>query len=184
MIYVVAGIAKAGKTFVAQRILKERAISVFSTDYLMMTLAKGDPERRIDPDADDKVVSKQLEPYLLGLVETMIGNGFDQLIEGVHIQPAFAARLRDLFPDKIRFVFLGYRKADPDVKMREILSHAHEMENAWFLSYPPREMRKLVAYMIDESDRLGLETEIYGLPYVEVEDVVRDYEAIKKILFG
>jgi len=183
VIYVVAGVAKAGKTFVARRILKERSISVFSTDYLMMTLAKGDPHRRIDPDADDKVVSKQLEPYLVGLIGTMIENGFDQVVEGVHIQPEFAAKLLEQYPGRIRFVFLGYRTADPDVKMREILTHAKEMENAWFLSYPPKEMRKLVAYMIDESERIKLETELYELPYIEVDDIVRDCDAILRTLF-
>ena len=183
MVYVLSGVAKAGKTFVARRILKERAISVFSTDHLMMSLAKGDPERRVDPDADDKVVSKQLEPYLLGMIGTMIENGVDQIIEGVHFLPEFAARLRERYPDRIRFVFLGYRLADPDGKMREILTHAKDTENAWFLSYSPREMRKLVGYLIDESERIKLECELYGLTYLEIDDIVRDADEIMKKLF-
>jgi 2-phosphoglycerate kinase len=184
MIYVIAGVAKAGKTFVSRRILKEKGISVFSTDYLMMTLAKGDPDHRLDPDDDDKLVAKALEPYLFGLIETMIENGFDQLIEGVHFLPAFAARLAAVFAGKIRFIFLGYRLADPGAKVKEILSHAKDMENAWFLSYPPKEMRKLVAYLIDESERIKLETEIYGLPYYEITDIVKDTDAIIERLFS
>jgi len=184
MIYVISGVAKAGKTFISRRILQKKAISVFSTDYLMMTLAIGDPEHRLDPDADDKIVSKALEPYLYGLIQTMIDNGFDQIIEGVHFLPSFADRLTKAFPGKIRFVFLGYRLADPGAKMKEILSHAKEMENAWFLTYPPKEMRKLVGYLIDESERIKLETELYGLPYVEVTDIVQDADLIIARLFA
>jgi len=184
MIYVVTGVAKAGKTFVSRRILREKGVSVFSTDHLMMAIAKGEPEHRLDPDADDKVVAKALEPYLYAMIETMIANGIDQVIEGVHFLPAFAARLLSVFPGRIRFVYLGYRLADPGVKMKEILAHAKDVENAWFLSYPPKEMRKLVAYLIDESERIKLETELYGLPYVEVDDIVADANGIIDLLFA
>ncbi|MCK7499326.1 MAG: hypothetical protein MZW92_59400 [Comamonadaceae bacterium] len=58
------------------------------------------------------------------------------------------------------------------------------MENAWFLTYPPKEMRNLVAYLIDESERIKLETELYGLPYVEVTDIVKDADPILARLFA
>jgi hypothetical protein len=184
MIYIVSGIAKAGKTFIAHRILKEKGVSVFSTDWLMMALAKAEPSHAVDADADDKVVAKALEPYLAAMIATMVANGTDQVIEGVHFLPSFAASLMKEHPGMIRFAFLGYRKVDPVRKMREILSHADDVGNAWFLSYPPAAMERLVRYLVAESDRLRLETEIYGLPYEEVEDIGKDAKGIIDRLFA
>lgn len=183
MIYVVSGIAKAGKTYVARRLLREKGISVFSTDHLMMALAKADPTHAVDADADDKVVAKAMEPYLHAMIATMVAGGVDQVIEGVHFLPAFAARLVAEFPGQVRFAFLGYRNVDPTAKTKEILAHAGDVENAWFLSYPPSALAQLVRYLIAESARLKLETEIHRLPYFEITDIVRDADGVIASLF-
>ncbi len=183
MIYIVSGIAKAGKTYVARRILQERRIAVFSTDYLMMSLSKANPTIGVDHTDDDRDVARALEPYLFAMIETMAENAVDQVIEGVHFLPAFAARLIQAFPGKIRIVYLGYDSADPNAKAAELQLHAADVENAWFLAYSPAAMYKLVRYLIGESERLKTEAEIYGLPYFDIVDIVRDVDKVLACLF-
>ena len=90
MIFIISGIAKAGKTYLSKLIVEQYHLSCFSTDYLMMSLARGNPSLGINPNSSDITVSKQLRPYLEGMIVTMIENNIDYLIEGVHIQPDFA----------------------------------------------------------------------------------------------
>jgi len=60
MIYILTGIAKSGKTLLSNEILDKYHISTFSTDYIMMMLARGNNDLDIDIDAEDSVVAEKI----------------------------------------------------------------------------------------------------------------------------
>ncbi len=184
MIYLIGGIAKSGKSYVARRMTLQTGIPHFSTDYLMMSLFRGNPGLGIDPEASDAVVSKALEPYLEGMVRAMAENGIQYILEGVHLTPDAATRWEARFPGRIRSVFLGYRTVSPADKWRELQLHAKDVENDWFSSYTPQRRDETLRFLILDSEILYRKTEETGHCYVEIQDIVRQADDIIRFLLA
>jgi 2-phosphoglycerate kinase len=183
MIYVLTGIAKSGKTKVAREIVKRKSIPLFSTDYIMMMLSKGNKDLDIDIDASDSSVAKDLEPYIYGMISTMIENKVDYLLEGVHFNPDFSRRLIEKYPNDIRIVYLGYKDKNFKDKAKELLLYKNEIENPWFLSFKGEKLFELMEYMVNESQRVYELCIQFDLEYIEVRNIVDQMDEIMKTLF-
>lgn len=184
MIFLIGGIAKSGKSFVARRMTVQTGIPHFSTDYLMMSLSRGNPGLGVDPEASDEVVSRVLEPYLDGMVQTMAENGIDYILEGVHLTPEAATRWESRFPGKIRSVFLGYRTVSPLDKWREFQLHAKDVENDWLSAYPPDRRNETLRFLVLDSEILYRKAEETGHRYVEIDDIARQADEIIRFLLS
>lgn len=184
MLYILSGIAKSGKSTVAQWVLTDRNIANFSTDYLMMALAKGNPLCGVDERADDKVVARTLEPYLLVMIQTIIHSKQDYLIEGVHFNPDFAAKLIATYPFDISFLYLGYAQVTAERKRKELEHYRKVVPTVWYKDYGEEEMVKLVEYMIEESKTLEKKALHYRIPFLNIDDLPAQKELIYRLLFG
>jgi 2-phosphoglycerate kinase len=173
MIYIITGVAKSGKTYVTNQLLNQKQIASFRTDYLMMSLSKANHTGGVNHDDDDKVVSKQLEPFLYGMIETMVQNNIDYIIEGVHFLPSFAKELLTKFPSKIKVCFLGFKDANPIEKKMELKKYSSIMENCWFGHYSDKELIILVEFLIQESKVMYQKTEELGISYFEITDITK-----------
>jgi len=183
MIYVLTGIAKAGKSYLTSKIIKQYAIGSFSTDYLMMALADGNPDLHLNPDASDVTVSNQLRPYVFAMIQTMVENNIDYLIEGVHFLPEFSKELLKKFPGKIRIVYLGYRNIDTQIKTEELKKYGPNCGNHWYRHMNDAELTKLVEYLKNESDKLYHQCQKFGLSYFDIIDIPNQSSEIIKHLF-
>ncbi len=171
MIYILGGIAKSGKTTVAKEFTKRYNIPYFSTDYIMMMLKRGNPSLGIDPEEGDHLVAKKIEPYVYGMLKTMIENNGEYLIEGVHFNPEFSAKLIKEFPSDIKITYLGFKDTSVVMKIFELNKYKDELENAWYKLYSDEQMVKLISNLIDESKRVYEMCEFYNLEYIEVFDL-------------
>ena len=120
MIYILTGIAKSGKSLVANRLIQKYSLPTFSTDYIMMMLVRGNKTLGIDPDGEDEIVANQLRPYINGLIQTMVENKVDYFIEGVHFNPDFARELLDKYPNDVKVLYLGYKDINVEDKINEL----------------------------------------------------------------
>lgn len=154
MLYIISGIAKAGKSYLAKQIVAKYHLGYFSTDYLMMSLVRGNKSLNIDSNASDITVSNQLKPYLESMIKTMIENQLDYVIEGVHVQPDLADSLIKQYPGKVKIIYLGYRLAEASNKAAELKKFGPETENHWFSAMNDDELLNLVIYLIKESNLL------------------------------
>lgn len=182
MLYIISGIAKAGKSFLSKQIVEKYPLGYFSTDYLMMSLVRGNKSLNIDSNASDITVSNQLKPYLEGMFRTMIENQIDYVVEGVHIQPDFADALLKQYPNKVKIIYLGYRLADASNKTVELKQFGHQTENHWFSSMNDAELHNLVLYLIRESGKLYDNCLKYHLPYYEITNISEQANGIIKDL--
>lgn len=172
MIYVLTGVAKSGKSYVARYLLEHYNLSHFGTDYLMMGLAIGNPALGIDHNADDALVADQLRPYLEAIIDAMVRNKIDYLIEGVHFNPDFAEALLKKYPGKIRVLYLGYPQVSVEDKVEELLKYRDKLENCWYKHYTKDQMNQLVEYMIRVSKTLEREAKMRNLPYLAIDNIV------------
>lgn len=184
MIYILTGVAKAGKTYVANMIRKEKGLSVFSSDYLMMAVAKGDPSLGLKPDSDDdEIVAKILEPFLLGMINAMAENGVEIVLEGVHFYPEFLNKLVQKHPQSIKVCILGYAEVETLKKVQELKDFLPMMENPWYAHYSDELLQQLVDFLKGVSQRLRKEAKMYQLPYVEVTDIAHQAPEIIATMF-
>jgi 2-phosphoglycerate kinase len=172
MIYVLTGVAKSGKSYVARYLLEHYNLSHFGTDYLMMGLSIGNPALGIDHNADDAIVANQLKPYLTAMIDAMVRNKIDYLIEGVHFNPDFAEELMTTYPGKIRVLYLGYPQVSVEDKVEELLKYRDKLENCWYKHFTRPQMIQLVEYMIRVSKTLQHETKKRNIPFIEIENIV------------
>lgn len=182
MIYILAGIAKSGKSLIANEILKTYQIRIISTDWIMMMLHYGNKDLNIDINRSDKSVSHMIEPYMEGLIKSLIGFKKDVLIEGVHIQPEFASVLQNRYPGLIHIVFLGYKNINPDIKKQELKINAKFIDNPWYINYNEEELSKLIHYLIKESDDLEKTCIKFKQTYIEVHNIINDKVNIINVL--
>ncbi len=178
MIYILSGVAKSGKSYIAEKLLKEYSISSFSTDYLMMSLARANPELGIDPDADDAEVADQLEPYLYEMIHSMVENNKTYLFEGVHFNPNFAKKLNQDFKGKLKFLYLGYADVEVEEKVAELAKYEGSIENRWYKHYSHQQMIELIQYLKLVSNYLRDESLNGDINYIEVEDIEKQADFI------
>jgi len=183
LIYIISGVAKSGKTYLTKKILKKRHISSFSTDYLMMSLSLANPNLGVNHLEDDKIVAKNLEPYLYSMISTMIQNGIDYLIEGVHFYPEFSYRLLTDFSGKIKLIMLGYAKVNPIEKVSELQRYQNDIENCWYKDYSYEELKNLVLYLISVSKELNNLCLKFGIQYHEITNIKKQSNKIIRELF-
>lgn len=184
MIYILAGIAKSGKTTIAKEFNKRFNIPYFSTDYIMMMLNRGNPSLMIDPEEGDPIVAKKLEPYVYGMLKTMIENKGEYLIEGVHFNPDFSAKLIKEFPNDIKIVYLGFKDTSVVMKIFELNKYKEELENAWYKSFSDEEMVEFISQLIDDSKRVYEMCKSYNLEYIEVFDLNSQINEIVNKLYN
>ena len=171
MIYVLTGIAKSGKTLVASEIQKKHNISVFSTDYIMMMLHRGNSDLNIDINASDSTVAKDIEPYIYNLIKTMIESNATYLIEGVHFNTDFSKKLLAEFKTQINILYLGYKNITVENKVKELYKYKNTMNNPWLFNHNGESLEDIVTYMIKESRRIYNECYKLDLPYIDVHDI-------------
>ncbi len=183
MIYILTGVAKSGKTYIANKIVNKFHIPYFSTDYLMMSLSLSTIDTGVHHEEDDKIVARQLEPFLYPMIRAMVENKINYLIEGVHFNPLFAKKLLNDFEGKIQVVYLGYTMSDTKAKVSEIRSHINSFENPWFKDFSDTEMNKVIQYLIDVSKTIQNEVKLLQIPYIEVYNIEeQSSEIISKLI--
>lgn len=182
MIYILTGIAKAGKSLVSNEIVKKYGITKFSTDYIMMMLHYGGNNINLDIHASDSSVAKKLEPYIEGLIRTMIENKDTYLIEGVHFNTDFSAKLLKEFKDEIKILYLGYKDIPLDDKVKEMHKYKDVMDNPWLFHFQTESVEEIIEYLIDESKRVYNECLVHNLNYIEIKDINIQKDGIIKEL--
>lgn len=178
MIYILTGVAKSGKSTVVKHIHKRYNIPYFSTDYIMMMLHEGNPELDVDIDASDSTVSNQIQPYLHGLITTLIRNQETYVIEGVHFNTPYAKELLESYPNDIRILYLGYKNKKVFDKVQELEHYKLQIPNQWYAKLSKEKLEELVEYLIKESNRIYNECQNLQLPYFEVDNLTTQLEEI------
>jgi len=178
MIYLIGGPSQAGKTTLALRLTKLHGIPFFSLDYLMMGLHDGAPALHIDPNDPEALVAARMWPACKPMIVAMLENGEEYCVEGFGITPERASQLIDLFPDDIRFCFLGYGTADAEVKLEN--ERQYRTTNAWLQDRPREEALAELEFMKKVSIALREECSDRGYAFFDIstefEEVIRRAE--------
>jgi hypothetical protein len=184
MLFLVSGASRSGKTLIARKLLADKQIPYLSLDWLMMGFNDGIPEYGIHHLLWPNEIAERMEPFLLGMIDSMLIDGVDYVIEGEAMLPRSVARLVEKHPGKINAVFVGYTEINVQDKVALVKKHA-DGENDWLTKEPDEYIRDHVENMIAYSNMIRNGCEENGLPYFDTsEDFLGAIEAATDFLVG
>ena len=166
MLFLVSGASRSGKTLIAKRILADQQIPYLSVDWLMMGFNDGLPEYGIHHLLWPDEIAEKIEPFLLGMIDSMLVDGINYVIEGEAMLPQMVADLVENNPDKVKAVFVGYTEIEVEDKVALVKKYGNG-ENDWLTKESDEYVRDHVGNMIAYSKMIRKGCEEHGLPYID-----------------
>jgi putative acetyltransferase len=108
MIILIGGTGCAGKTLLANQLMRKTNIPYFPLDHLMMGIYRGMPNCGFTPMDGQFVLGEKLWPVIKGLIMTNIENDHKMILEGVQLLPHLLSDFPPDYLDKILPVFLFF----------------------------------------------------------------------------
>ncbi len=169
MIYILGGVARSGKSIVAEKLLKEKGVPYFALDYLKMGLFRGLSESAFDPEKKSEVIARNIWPIVKGMVKNMIEVDENYLIEGDILLPSLINELLidPSYKNSIRVCFVGYSEIDREEKFKLIRSTRGSSKNNWIQGMTDDFILKFAQEQIDRSNELKKECAEYGIKYID-----------------
>ncbi len=184
MLFLVSGTSRSGKTLIAKKILADKRIPYLSLDWLMMGFNDGIPEYGIHHLLWPNEIAEKMEPFLLGMIDSMLVDGMNYVIEGEAMLPQLVADLVEKHPDKIKVVFLGYTEINVKDKVALVKKHG-DGENDWLTNEPDEYIRDHIENMIAYSKMIKNECKKHGFTYFDTsEEFLGAIEAATDFLVG
>ncbi len=165
MLYLVGGVARAGKSMTATTMQRQLGVPYLSLDALRWGLTKGAPCLGIHSDNDDQEDSKRLWPILEAMIENILFDGRDYLIEGVCFIPELVATCIHTNPDSVRACFLGCPDVGLDKKVAATMNY--EGPNDWLRRLSSEVVHEFIAGAIQRSIRLRSECAATDIPFID-----------------
>ena len=184
MLFLVSGASRSGKTQLARKILGEKGIPYLSIDWLMMGFNNGMPEQGIHHLLWPDDIAERMEPFLSGMIDSLLADDVDYLIEGEALLPRTVAGLIAQRPGKNRAVFLGYASTEMVTKVAVIKQH-EPAGGDWLTRQSGHYIADHVGNMIAHSKRIKAACTEQGLSYFDTgADFSRSIDAAADFLIG
>jgi hypothetical protein len=172
MLYLIGGAARAGKTLLAHRLLRERGVPYFCVDYFVSALDQGAPELGIQGESPTEPKTKKLWPRIVPMLRNILEVELAYTVEGDAMSPRGVSELIQAYPGQIRAAFIGYGSTTPERKLAEIRTFAGGV-NDWIQEHTDEYILALCTEMIEFSQFVHRECATLGLPYFDVTDGFR-----------
>ena len=140
MIILITGATHAGKTLLAQRLIKTRHYACLSIDHLKMGLIRSGLTK-LTP-ADDDELTVYLWPIIREMMKTAIENHQNMIIEGCYIPFNWRQDLGEPYASSVQFICLAMTDRYIDDHMEEIKVHASDIEERLDDGYCTAELLK------------------------------------------
>lgn len=157
MLYVIGGVPRAGKTYLARALHRQLGLSVFTTDAIVAMFTAVAPDLQIDyghPDRRGKIA-----PGLKAAVRQLTNNYGSYVIEGELLDPWLAEELGSV--TEVTACFLGMSKPDVSTIIE------HEGGNAWVANLTEAKQEALPSVLRMLDGRLREECRRFGAAYFD-----------------
>ena len=187
MLYLISGASRAGKTIIAKRLSKEKGLSYFSIDWLVMGFTNGLSEYGIHDLLFPDEIAERAWNFLKAMFESMLWEEVDYIIEGEALLPELVVELFEKHPNQIKICFVGFTNIDIEKKVDDI-KHFSESEKDWLTDKPDEYIKDHVQNMITHSLKIKQSCEEHNVAYFDtstdfigtIEQVIEYLESDKK----
>ncbi len=148
----------------------------------MMGFNHGIPEYGIHHLLWPNEIAEKMWSFLLGMIDSLLGDRIDYVIEGEAMLPELVAGLVEKHPDTIRAVFVGYTAISVENKLALVKQH-NDGGNDWLNKESDEYIRDHIGNMIAHSKMIKDECEKHDLSYFDTsEDFLVAIEAATEFL--
>lgn len=167
MLYVLGGASRSGKSIIAKKLLINKQIPYFSTDFLVTILENGNSSLGIKQGLNPILKSEKLWNYVKPLlINHIINEERDYLIEGDGLLPNYISEIVSEYPRMTRVCFVGYGDINPELKVQSINKYDISSDS-WTKYFTEEDKLKHVIKMISFSKYLKKECKKYHLRYFD-----------------
>jgi hypothetical protein len=182
MLYLIGGAARAGKTTLARRLLRERGVSCFCVDYFVDALEQGAPALGVNSEDANELRAPLLWPLLEPMLRNIIEVEPAYTVEGDALSVEGVVEFLRAHPGQVRACFLGYAEITPEAKLAAIRRFPGGV-NDWIQEHSDAYILDLAASMIRYSRLVRDDCLSHGLAYFDVSRdlpaaVARAYECL------
>lgn len=173
----IGGIAKSGKSRLANKLCEERRYNHIPMDYFASSFKRNFRDLGITSNVKiDKESSKKLALFLSRFIEIVdCQNEENFIIDSAHIYPDDIIQYLDL--DKWDIYFLGYPNTSPQEKLLEVKKY---IKDGWIESRTDEELLQTFTDLIDLSQEIKRQCDINGIKFIDTSncDVIKVYNEI------
>jgi 2-phosphoglycerate kinase len=166
MIYLISGASRAGKTIIAKKLAKQKGISYFSIDWLIMGFTNGLPESGIHHMLFPHEIAEKSWRFLKAMIESMLWEEVDYIIEGEALLPELVIELLEKHPNQIEVCFVGFTNIDIDKKLRDIKQYRAKKKD-WLSEKSDEYIKDHIQNMVEHSIKMKQSCEENSILYFD-----------------
>lgn len=171
MLYIVSGASRAGKSLIAERMLRQKGIPYMSLDWLVMGFTDGLPQYGLHDNLMPDEIAEKLWTFVRPICANMLWSGIDYVLEGEAILPHLVRELIDENPGKVEICFVGFTDIDIERKVLDVRQFSVG-KGDWLIQEDDDYIRRHLKNMVRHSEMIKGGCEQYDLPYF---DTSRDF---------
>jgi len=174
---IIGGVARAGKSILAQRVAERLNISRIPGDSFVSTFEGLYPEHGICHDAAHEIICQNVQEFFIRFWKSSRWDeNYDFVFDTFHIHPRLLP-LERLGPE-YAFLFLGYAELSPEAML--LRARTHPNPNDWTRERGDAELLSLFANWIALSGEFRDVCAARGLAYI---DTSHDFEGAQNTAF-
>lgn len=171
----IGGVARAGKSTIAERISKNNIYNHLPVDYIASSFKRNFPNCGIN----DKVIidrdsSAKLSLFLSTVIEKINKRDEKFVVDSAHVMPKDIIKYLD--KDKWEIYFIGYPNISIEDKFNNI--RMFDSKTAWTRNYNDEEILKFIEGLIETSKKIEQECGEYNIKFVDTSE--NFFETIEK----
>lgn len=165
MIYLIGGVARAGKTSIMKRLLRDHKISGLETDSLRTMFELSLPALKIHYQNPPTFNALRMEPFIKAFIESRFFFDYDFVLEGDCITPKVAKVYEN--NALVKSLFVGY----PNISLEKKLNQLIKNPDGWIKGLSNNDLKKKIELFINESRILTESCDEANLSFIDTSDL-------------
>lgn len=159
----IGGVARAGKSTIAERISKNNIYNHIPIDYIATSFNENFPSCKINNQVVIDDGSVNLSLFLSTIIEHIEKNNEKFVLDSAHVMPHDIIKYLD--KEKWDIYFVGYSNIEPKIKFDII--RKFDSDTSWTRNFNDEDMLELVNALIEVSKKIEKECKEYNICFID-----------------
>lgn len=167
----IGGVARAGKSTIAEKISKNNIYNHIPIDYIATSFKRNFPSCGINNSVIIDDGSANLSLFLSTIIEYINKENEKFVLDSAHVMPHDIIKYLD--KEKWDIYFVGYPNIAPESKLNII--RKFDSKTSWTRNFNDKQILELIKGLIDLSKKIEKECKKYNIVFI---DTSKDFESV------